>query len=318
MTEYYSFTVKKSHLRLDQYLAGKLPTYSRSKIQHYIKNGQVSIDGNPAKSSLLLRGSEFIECHFTSDIKNESINAESMNLDIIYEDDALAVINKPAGLVVHPGSGNYSGTLLNGLLYHFKQLSHSNSDRPGIVHRLDKDTSGVIIIAKNDMAHNALSQQFNLRNVKKEYLALTWGKLDEKGIINGNIGRHPRNRQLFTVLNFGGRDSITQYELDKYSPPFSFVKLYPKTGRTHQLRVHLNFIGHPIFCDNLYGGGPSHAKSFHVRYTQIVNSLFKAINRVALHANMIKICHPETMVEMEFKAPLPKDIQGALEILNGG
>jgi len=167
VTEHYSFTVKQSHLRLDQYLAGKLPTYSRSKIQHYIKNGQVTIDGEPAKSSLLLRGQEVVECHFTSDIKDGSINAEAMNLDIIYEDDALAVINKPAGLVVHPGSGNRSGTLLNGLVYHFKQLSHSNSHRPGIVHRLDKDTSGIIIIAKNDMVHDALSQQFNLRNVKK-------------------------------------------------------------------------------------------------------------------------------------------------------
>ena len=318
MTEHYSFTVKQSHLRLDKYLAIKLPTLSRSKIQHFIKIGQVTIAGEPVKSSLLLQGEEIIECHFTPEMKDESINAEAMNLDIIYEDDALAVINKPAGLVVHPGSGNRTGTLLNGLVYHFKKLSHSNSHRPGIVHRLDKDTSGIIIIAKNDMIHHTLSQQFNLRTVKKEYVALSWGKLEEQGRIDGNIGRHPKNRQLFTVLDTGGRDSITRYELDKYLPPLSFVKLYPKTGRTHQLRVHLNYIGHPIFCDNSYGGGPKHAKSFHVRYTQIINSLFKTINRVALHANKIKICHPETMVEMEFEAPLPKDFQRALEILNDG
>ena len=318
MTEYYSFTVKQSHLRLDQYLTDKLPTFSRSKIQHYIKNGQVTIDGKPVKSSLLLQGKEVVECHFTSDTKDKSINAEAMNLDIIYEDDALAVINKPPGLVVHPGSGNRSGTLLNGLVDHFKELSHSKSHRPGIVHRLDKNTSGVIVIAKNDMVHDALSQQFNLRNVKKEYLALLWGHIDEQGIIDGNIGRHPKNRQLFTVLESGGRDSITQYELDKYLPPLSYVKLYPKTGRTHQLRVHLNYIGHPIFCDNSYVGGPKHAKSFHVRYTQIINCVLKAINRVALHAHMIKIVHPETMVEMEFEAPLPKDFQRALEILNDG
>ena len=318
MVEHHLFTVHQSHLRLDQYLADKLPDFSRSKIQRFIKLGQVTIDGEPVKSSLILQGEEIIECHFIPELQDSLIKGEPIDLNIIYEDDALAVINKPAGLVVHPGSGNRSGTLLNGLVFHFKLLSHSNSHRPGIVHRLDKDTSGIIIIAKNDMVHDALSQQFNLRKVKKEYLALSWGKLDEQGIIDGNIGRHPKNRQLFTVLDTGGRDSITQYELDKYLPPLSFVKLYPKTGRTHQLRVHLQSIGHPIFCDDSYGGGPKYAKSFHIRYMQKINCLLKTINRVALHANMIKICHPETMIEMEFKAPLPKDFQLALEILNEG
>ena len=237
---------------------------------------------------------------------------------ILYEDNSLAVINKPVGLVVHPGSGNRSGTLLNGLVYHFKQLSRTGSHRPGIVHRLDKDTSGIIVIAKNDKIHDALSQQFNLRTVKKEYLALAWGKLDKQGVIEGNINRHPKNRQLFTIVDNVGRDSFTQYKLDEYLAPLSLVKLYPKTGRTHQLRVHLKSIGHPIFCDASYGGGAKYAKSFHIRYTQLINRLFKVINRVALHAHMITICHPDTHEKMTFEAPLPQDLQNALEILKIG
>ena len=315
MIKHRSFTVKQSHLRLDQYLAGKLPDYSRSKIQNYIKLGQVTIDGEPVKSSLILQGKEIIECQFTSELQNDSIKAEVMDLDILYEDNVLAVINKPAGLVVHPGSGNSSGTLLNGLIHHFNELSHINIERPGIVHRLDKNTSGVIIIAKNDKVHDVLSQQFNLRRVKKEYLALTWGELNDKGVIAGNLGRHPKNRKLFTVVEKGGRDSLTEYQLDQYLAPLSLVKLYPKTGRTHQLRVHMKSIGHPIFCDEVYNGGVKYAKSFHVRYTHIINCLFKAIKRVALHAHKISICHPETMENIEFEAPLPKDLQRALEIL---
>ena len=188
MTEHYSFTVEQSHLRLDQYLSGKLADFSRSKIQNFIKLGQVTIDGEPVKSSFRLQGKETIECFFEPDKKNDSIIGEVMSLDILYEDDLLAVINKPAGLVVHPGSGNHTGTLLNGLIHHFQMLSHKDSHRPGIVHRLDKDTSGVIVIAKNDNVHDELSLQFNQRKVKKEYLALTWGKLEEKGIIKEKLG----------------------------------------------------------------------------------------------------------------------------------
>ena len=174
------FTADQSHLRLDQYLTEKLPDLSRSKIQNLIKLGQVKIDGKAVKPSLMLHGDEQIECMFEPEPRGEELAAEPMDLDIIYEDDDLAVINKPSGLVVHPGSGNRSGTLLNGLVHHFDQLSREDSFRPGIVHRLDKDTSGVILIAKNDKTHNALSEQFNQRKVKKEYFALAWGILKER------------------------------------------------------------------------------------------------------------------------------------------
>ena len=201
MTEYRKFNVEQSHLRLDQYLANKLTSLSRSKIQDLIKLGQITIDGKFVKSSFILRGTETIECYLESKQQDERNCGEEMDLDIIYEDDVLAAINKPSGLVVHPGIGNHSGTLLNGLIHHFQLLSHIKPNRPGIVHRLDKETSGIILVAKNDKAHDALSLLFNQRKVKKEYLALVWGKLEEHGVIKGNIGRHPRNRRLFSMVN---------------------------------------------------------------------------------------------------------------------
>ena len=316
MTEHHSFTVEQSHLRLDQYLAVKLPDVSRTKIQNFIKLGQVTIDGEPVKSSFILQGKETVECNFEPELQDDPIMGEAMSLDILYEDDFLVVINKSAGIVVHPGHGNQSGTLLNGLIHHFQALSYKDSHRPGIVHRLDKDTSGVILVAKNDKVHDDLSLQFNQRKVKKEYHALVWGKLEEKGIIKGKIGRHPRNRQLFAMVGNGGKDSSTQYNLKGHFPPFSWLKLYPMTGRTHQLRVHLKSIGHPIFCDDTYGGGAKYARSFHVKYTQIINRLIKTVNRVALHAHRLEILHPATKKKMIFEAQLPQDLQRALEILN--
>jgi len=315
MTEHYLFTANESRLRLDHYLADKLPKFSRSKIQSFIKKGQVTVNGLIVKSSLILQGKETIECYFIEEYQEGIIKGEKMDIDILYEDDALVVINKPAGLVVHPGRGNKTGTLLNGLIYHFNELSHKESNRPGIVHRLDKDTSGVMIIAKNDRVHESLSRQFYLRKVCKEYLALIWGKLDNKGIINGNIERHPKYRQLFTVVENRGRESVTEYELNDYYPPISFIKLYPKTGRTHQIRVHLKSIGHPIFADNAYKGGANYGRSFHAKYTKLINRLLKIVNRVALHAHSIEICHPVTNKQKKFNAPFPQDLELALEIL---
>ena len=308
--------MNQSHLRLDQYLVEQLPDYSRSKIQNYIKLGQVTINGEPGKSSLILKGNETIECYFEPDPFDESIIPEEMKLDILYEDDHLVVINKPAGLVVHPGSSNHTGTLLNGLLYHFQQLSREDSLRPGIVHRLDKNTSGVIMVAKNDQSHDQLGKQFNERQVKKEYMALVWGELEAQGIIDGNIGRHPKNRQIFTVVPSGGRDSLTRFKRVEYFAPLSLVNLHPETGRTHQLRVHLKSINHPIFGDEAYGGGVKYAKSFHVKYTQLINLLIKTIPRVALHARRLEINHPVTGKKMSFIAPIPTDFKTAMEILN--
>jgi len=313
MSENYIFNVQESNIRLDQYLVKMLPDYSRSKIQSFIKLGQVQISGEPVKPSLLLNGSEIINCNFTKLLNNDELLKQEMELDIIYEDDSLAVINKPSGLVVHPGSGNHSNTLLNGILYHFEKLSRDQSFRPGIVHRLDKETSGVILIAKNDKTHDNLSQQFSDRKVEKEYRALVWGHVDDKGLIEGQIARHSKQRKLFTVVESGGKKSITNYKLLNYYAPFSWLQLYPKTGRTHQLRVHLKSIGHPIFFDSAYGGGLKYSKSFHVKYTQKINKVVKNLSRVALHAYSIVFTHPESNKKMKFIAPIPNDLNNAIK-----
>ena len=307
--------MNQSHLRLDQYLVSQLPGYSRSRIQNYIKSGQVTINGETGKPSLILQGDETVECHFQAEPVDESIIPERMNLDILYEDEYIVVINKPAGLVVHPGSGNHKATLLNGLLFYFRKLSRKNSLRPGIVHRLDKDTTGVILVANNDQSHDQLGKQFNQRLVKKEYMALVWGELEAQGIIDGEIGRHPKNRKIFSVVPSGGRDSLTHFKRIEYLAPLSLVNLYPKTGRTHQLRVHMKSINHPIFGDDSYGGGAKYAKSFHVKHTQLINLILKTIPRFALHARSLEIIHPATGEKMHFKAPIPADFKTAMEIL---
>ena len=315
MANTYSFKVDQSYLRLDQYLVEKLPDYSRAKIQSYIKSGQVMINGKTGRPSMKLKGNEAVECHFEVILVNESILKQDIPIDVIYEDEDIAVINKPSGLVVHPGNGNHDGTLLNGLLYHFDSLSKKKSFRPGIVHRLDKDTSGVILIAKNDRAHNNLSEQFSSRIVKKEYISLVWGTVDSVGVVEGNIGRNPRNRQTYSIVASGGKQSKTEFYLEKYLPPLSLVKLFPETGRTHQLRVHMKFIGHPIFGDVAYGGGIKYAKSFHMKYTKLMHRIDKIISRVALHAKTLEIVHPSTKTKMVFDAPLPKDFIQILDIL---
>jgi 23S rRNA pseudouridine1911/1915/1917 synthase len=314
MSDNFSYEVDEENIRLDQFLVKKLLDVSRSKIQLAIKSGQVLVDGEKLKSSAILKGDEKVEGVLLVEVQEEII-AEDIPLDILFEDDDLAIINKISGMVVHPGSGNYNGTLVNALVYHFKSLSELNDSRPGIVHRLDKDTSGVIVIAKNDKSHQHLSQQFADRTVKKVYKAIAWGNVPEKGEVEGLIGRHPADRKAFKMVNNLGRESLTRFISDEHLPPLSFVTLYPKTGRTHQIRVHLKSIGHPILADDMYGGGKKMIKSFHVKYTQILNRLFKNMNRVALHAEKLEITHPTTGDKMRFQAPIPDDMVNALNLL---
>ena len=312
----YKFIAEHSNQRLDQYLVNKLPKYSRSKIQDYIKKGLVTIDGKLTKSSFILNGKEIIICTIDESVDNKDyILAEKMNLDIIYEDNSLIALNKKAGLVVHPGHGNKTGTLLNGLRYHFTELSNKITSRPGIVHRLDKDTSGVILCAKNNFTHDHLAEQFSNRAIKKEYFALVWGEIKNNGYVDTNIVRHPINRKIFTTVKIGGRKSYTEYELIKYYAPFSFIKVIPKTGRTHQIRVHMQSIGHPIVNDLFYGGSHKNAKSFHIKYSYNIKNLFKAIKRLCLHAHSITIIHPFSKQKSTYCAQLPNDIKLALSKL---
>jgi len=315
LSEKYQFTVDTTGIRLDHFLSAKLPRHSRSKIQTYIKKAFVTVDKKTAKSSQILKGGEIIECAFQ--VPDErSLEPQDVAFSILYEDDALAVINKPAGLVVHPGNGNPDHTLVNGLLYHFRKLSAANPVRPGIVHRLDKDTSGVMVIAKTDFAHDHISRQFANRSVCKIYKALVWGKLDPEGEITGLLDRDPRNRILFRLNPVRGRNSVTRFFRDEYYAPFSLATLKPQTGRTHQLRVHLKHIGHPILGDSLYAGGISLIKSYHQKFTPVIKSVFNNLNRLALHAWSLEIDHPETGERMHWTAPMPEEFEKVIMLLS--
>ena len=315
MPKKYKFDVDVSDIRLDLFLSNKLSDFSRTSIQHSIKVNLVTVNNNPAKTSTKLNRGDIVEC----EIKNKDINKEiipqNISLDIIFEDDSIIVINKPAGLIVHPGSGNKDNTLANALAYHYKKLSSINNLRPGIIHRLDKNTSGVIVIAKTDSAHIKISKQFSSRSVKKIYYALVWGKIKDKGIIEGLIIRDNFNRTKFKMSDSRGKPSKTTYYLENYFEPLSLVKLKPETGRTHQIRVHLNSIGHPIFSDDEYSGGKKRIMSYHVKYVQTLKKLFKLIDRVALHAEKIEFRHPENNKKVSFSAPFPDDFNKAVELL---
>ncbi len=301
-------------MRLDNFLTSKLPRHSRSKIQFYIKNADITVNEKVSKPSLLLKGGEIIDCTFKT-INPSTLEAQEVPFSILYEDDDIAVVNKPAGLVVHPGNGNPDHTLVNGLLYHFKKLSAVSPARPGIIHRLDKDTSGVMVVAKTDHAHNHISQQFAKRTVRKIYKALVWGQLDQEGEISGLLDRDPQNRIIFQLNASKGRNSITHYSRDEYYAPFSLVTLKPHTGRTHQLRVHLKHIGHPILGDKLYSGGRSLIKSYHQKFTPVIKAVFKKMDRLALHAQSLEFDHPETGERMCWTAPIPDEFGKVLKLL---
>ena len=305
-------TADRSDVRLDRYIADEVEILSRSKAQSNIKAHHILVDGTPAKPSLLLNGGELIQIDLQED-KDMGLEPEEMDLEILFEDEDLVAISKPAGMVVHPGAGNFSGTLVNGLIYHFNKLSELyGSQRPGIVHRLDKDTSGVLLIAKNDSVHMKLAKQFADRMVTKVYLALVWGTPSEtKGVITGSLERHPNDRKKFTVSK-EGRQAETHFRVLESLEDFSLIELRPKTGRTHQLRVHMQHIGYPIFADDIYGGGLSHSRGLSPQIRKNYSALHKLMPRQALHALSISFVHPGTGQEMEITAPLPGDFRNVL------
>mgnify|MGYP001160913714 CR=1 FL=1 len=310
-----NFIVDQNNLRFDQFLVSKLNIFSRSKIQNSIKNGDVHLDGKHVKAGTILKGGEIVSGNIVSKNQFASLESQKIPLDIIFEDKHIIILNKQSGIVVHPGNGNQTGTLLNGLLYHFDKLSNINPDKPGIVHRLDKETSGLIIIAKTDSAHQNLAYQFEKRSIKKHYYAISWGKIQESGEIEGYIKRDSKNRTKFAINQNSGRHSITSYLRDEYYTPFSLLHLFPNTGRTHQLRVHLASIGNPIVCDDLYGGGKNKIKSYHSKYSQLCKQIIKTIGRVALHAYKIEIIHPASNQKMKFVAPIPNEFELAINFL---
>jgi 23S rRNA pseudouridine1911/1915/1917 synthase len=275
--------------RLDRYLSSMMPEFSRVRLQNFIRGGCVLVNGLPARSSQTLRAMDEIRVTVPDEVEPSVAKAQDIPLDVLHEDASFLVLNKPAGLVVHPGAGNADGTLVNALLFHCAGLSVIGGvERPGIVHRLDKETSGCLIIAKTDSAHRSISGQFADRLVKKTYLALVEGiPRMPHGKIEAAIGRHAVHRQKMTVSD-RGRDSVTQYRVVASSLGKTLVQCQPHTGRTHQIRVHLKHLGHPIIGDPLYGRRGGHARHF-------------------LHAWKIAFAHPETGKSLEFCAPLPAD-----------
>jgi 23S rRNA pseudouridine1911/1915/1917 synthase len=295
--------------RLDQHLARTYPELTRSRIQGLIEAGHVQVDGRPAKVALRLRGGELLTLTVPPPVAAVPV-AEELPLAVLHEDKDLVVVNKAAGMVVHPGAGHASGTLVNALLHRVKDLAGVGGElRPGIVHRLDKDTTGCLVVAKNEQALVALQKGFKTRAVEKTYLALVHGRPKAEGRIETLYGRHPVHRQKFTGKVKEGKPAITVYRTRELFEDAALVDVDLLTGRTHQIRVHLAESGHPLLCDALYGAGRK-AKG---RVAQAQ----EALGRQALHAWKLAFTHPRTGKALKLEAPLPEDFEAALEQLRG-
>ena len=317
--EHFSFLVDKGQtpFRIDKYLMNFVENATRTKIQAAAKNGSIEVNGNVVKSNYKVKPLDKIRVKFEYPPHENLLVAENIVLDIVYEDDDLVVINKPAGIVVHPGHGNYSGTLINGLIYHFENLPKNSSNRPGLVHRLDKETSGLLVVAKNDSSMVHLSNQFANKTSKREYIAMVWGNVkDDRGQIDNYIGRNPKNRLQNIVLDedsiVGGKRAITNYEVISRMNYVSLVKCTLETGRTHQIRVHMKHIGHTLFNDERYGGNMILKGTTFTKYKQFVENCFKLLPRQALHAKTLGFTHPSTGKFMEFVSDLPIDFRSCI------
>ena len=320
-SETFDFSVGEEHAseRLDTYLAQRLTQYSRTAIRRSIQAGSILVDGKRAKPSFRLRGSEHIVVRMAPDIRGGP-EPEEIPLDILYEDDDFAVVNKPSGMVVHPAKGHWAGTLTSALAFHFQQLSHvGGPQRPGIVHRLDRDTSGVILVAKHDQAHMALAKQFEAREVEKEYFALCRGQYDrDRDWIREPIGAHPYHREKMAIRTNhpSSKHAETFVEVTERFRKFVAFRVFPKTGRTHQIRVHLAHVGCPVLCDPLYSGHRVLTEA-DLSSKASAQQADVILERLALHARRIKIKHPTTGEFVEFTADVPEALSAAIDRLKG-
>tara|TARA_B100001013_G_scaffold182613_1_gene110010 strand:- start:297 stop:1262 length:966 start_codon:yes stop_codon:yes gene_type:complete len=308
-------TPENKNIRLDQFLSSELQDFSRTHIQKLIKMGFVLVNGTIRKPGFRLFGGENIKVELPDENPApEILKPENIPLKIVFEDDIIVVLDKPAGLVVHPGAGIKEGTLVNGLVYYFKSLSNiSGSPKPGIVHRLDKDTSGLILVAKTNSAHLHLANQFETRSVVKKYMGITWGEWKPiSGKIEEPITRKRSDRTSFTVST-SGRSARTDYEVVEAMRYLSLVRFFPRTGRTHQIRVHSAFHGNPIFSDEKYNGGLNRIKGFLPEISKKLKTMLNSIGRQALHAYELSITHPTTEEQLQFEAPLPEDFTNLIE-----
>jgi len=327
MFEHYRYVADKGQaiIRVDKFLADRVERTTRSKIQRACSLDLVRVNDKPVKSNHKIKPSDIITIVLPKPPDSGHIAAEDIPLDVHYEDDDILILNKPAGLVVHPGIGNHSGTLVNGLMHYFKEkrrekelpiMEGNDFDRPGLVHRIDKNTSGLMVIAKNEAAMTHLAKQFFDHSIERKYQALIWGEFDEEaGTIEGNIGRHPRHRLQMTVFQDGdeGKHAVTHFKLIEKFYYVSLVECQLETGRTHQIRVHMKHKGHPVFNDERYGGNAVVKGTVFSKYKQFVQNCFKMIPRHALHAKSLGFIHPTTGEKMYFEIDLPKDMIDVLD-----
>ncbi len=296
--------------RLDVFLSQKDKDLSRSQAKRLIEDGEVLVEGKSARGSHLLKLGETVSLHKPPPV-SPGIVPEDIPLDILYEDEAVIVVDKPPGMVVHPAAGNYGGTLVNALQFHCRDLSGIGGVmRPGIVHRLDKGTSGLMVVAKSDEAHRHLSEQFKNRRVSKHYTALVHGNLrEDEGIVDAPVGRHPVERKKMSTKSRRGKEALTRWKVLERFGAFTLLEAKIDTGRTHQIRVHLSSIGHPVVGDSVYGGSKRTIETPEMR------AAVKKLTRQALHAGRLSFLHPVTGKEMSFESPLPQDISEVCEVL---
>lgn len=318
--EHYSTIVDKgqSPLRIDRFLVDKMPKVSRNRIQLAAEAGALFVNDKPVKSNYKVKPGDEVALKLERPPYELEIIPEDIPLNIVYEDEYLLVVNKQPGLVVHPGHGNYTGTLVNALAYHLRdnKAYDANDPRLGLVHRIDKDTSGLLLVAKDPEVRTALSRQFFHKTTRREYQALVWGRLPETaGTIRSNLGRDPKNRMLmynFPYLGEEGKPAVTHYEVIEELAYVSFVKCNLETGRTHQIRAHMMSLGSPIFNDNRYGGDEIRRGNRFATYKKYIQNCFKLCPRQALHAKSLGFYHPVMKREMDFDSPLPDDMSQLL------
>ncbi len=304
-------------LRVDKFLSNFLENVSRSRVQTAAESGNIHVNGAVVKSNYKVKPGDVVQVVMSYPPREIELIPENIPLDIVYEDDDVVVVNKPAGLVVHPGYGNYSGTLVNALIYHFQNLPvGQQTDRPGLVHRIDKLTTGLMVVAKNEPAMAHLSKQFFDRTIERRYLALVWGDFEEDtGTITGNIGRSHKNRKVQDVFPEGdqGKHAVTHWEVVERLGYVTLIQCKLETGRTHQIRVHLAHIGHPLFGDFEYGGDKILKGTTFTKYKQFVNNCFKILPRQALHARSLGFTHPKSGEWIYLESDLAEDMVAVID-----
>lgn len=316
--EHYRFDVPKGQafLRIDKYLMLMVPNATRNKIQNAATSGDIYVNDVQVKSNYKVKPGDVIRIMLSHPPFENRVDPEDIPLDIVYEDDALLLINKPPNFVVHPGHGNYTGTLVNALAFHFQNLPMNSSERPGLVHRIDKDTSGLLVIAKTEAAMTHLAKQFEDKTSEREYIALVWGNVKaDEGTIEGNIARHVKDRMQMSVFSDPeiGKPAVTHYKVLERLGYVTLISCKLETGRTHQIRVHLKHIGHTLFNDERYGGNLILKGTTFTKYKQFVDNCFKVLPRQALHAKTLGFVHPTTKEFMRFDTELPQDMQDVID-----